>query len=397
MISAPLARLRSIGKDYPLAGRTGQAPGTLWALLRGKSVARTFSALRDIDLDIMPGESLGLVGENGAGKSTLLKIIAGVVQPTTGTLAIHGRVGALLELGAGFHPDYTGRENIFLATALMGMSRQQTFEWIDDILAFADIGDHIEQPIKHYSSGMVVRLGFAVATAMKPDLLLTDEVLAVGDESFQKKCIRWMEGYLSGGGTLLVCSHSMFHIQKLCQHAAWIHHGELKVLGAASDVTREYMIYHEEKSRCEKLATAGTATASAIARVHSIELNGVDAKNPGLLVPMGGNLEVRGTLVGPDGRAPAVAVGIVRADETAVYGLTSDMDDVVLDTLGGDTYGFHLRFPELDLLPGRYRVQAHAMDPEGLRVYDRLEAIFDISGATRELGIARLRHEWVAF
>jgi lipopolysaccharide transport system ATP-binding protein len=397
MTSTSLVRLCDIGKSYPLMASAAQQFGTLSALLRGKSAPRVFHALRGISFDVLPGQSLGLIGENGAGKSTLLKVIAGVVKPSSGEIEVRGRVGALLELGAGFHPDYSGRENIFLAAALMGLSRQQTAERLDYILAFADIGDHIEQPIKHYSSGMIVRLGFAIATAMKPDLLLTDEVLAVGDESFQKKCINWMENFLSDGGTMLVCSHSMYHIQKLCQRAAWIHHGEMRSYGAATDVTREYLTYHEEKSRLERLSIQSTP-ASGICQVRSVELNGVaSSSQTGPRLGMGDELSVRGTIHSPDGRQPSLALGIVRADETAIYGLTNEMERETLEPLSADLYGFHLRFSALPLLPGRYRIQAHAMDPEGMRVYDCVEAVFDVSGATRELGTCRLDHVWLPY
>ena len=197
----------------PRAPRLGPAaPGAARRTCSARSTASSFELTR--------GESLGVIGENGAGKSTLLKIIAGVIQPTRGTVAVNGRVGALLELGSGFHPDYTGLANIDLAAALLGLTPREIAAKRDEIIAFADIGEHIHDPIKHYSSGMVVRLGFAVATALAPDVLITDEVLAVGDESFQKKCIAWMERYLADGGTLLLCSHSMYHVQKLCRERA---------------------------------------------------------------------------------------------------------------------------------------------------------------------------------
>lgn len=395
MTSQLLLRLRNIGKDYPLMSTNGPPLGAVWALLRGARLAKHFRALHGVDLDIVAGASLGLVGENGAGKSTLLKIIAGVVKPSEGTIEIHGRVGALLELGAGFHPDYSGRDNVFLAMALMGFGRRDAEEKLDEVLSFADIGEQIEQPIKHYSSGMVVRLGFAVATAIRPDLLLTDEVLAVGDESFQKKCMRWMEGYLSGGGTLVICSHSMFHIQKLCRDAIWIHHGHVRAAGPASEVTRQYLTYHDEKSRLERLSVPARPVAG-VSQVRFLELGGdVRKQADGLYLTSGESLEVRGTIDAPDGLPPTVALGIVRADETAVYGLTNDMEAVSLKRIGGNLFGFRLRFPLLPLLPGRYRVQAHAMDPEGMRVYDCVEVMFDVTGDTRELGTCRLKHEWL--
>ena len=375
----------------------GPPLGALWALLRGAPLPKHFRALHGVDLDVVAGASLGLIGENGAGKSTLLKIIAGVVKPSEGTMEIHGRVGALLELGAGFHPDYSGRDNVFLAMALMGLGRHDAEEKLDDILAFADIGEQIEQPIKHYSSGMVVRLGFAVATAIRPDVLLTDEVLAVGDESFQKKCMRWMETYLSDGGTLVICSHSMFHIQKLCRDAIWIHHGHVRAAGSAAEVARQYLTYHDEKSRLERLSIPARPVAG-VSQVRSLKLGG-DAReqSDGLYLTFGENLEVWGTIDAPDGLPPAVALGIVRADETAVYGLTNDMEAVSLERISGNLFGFRLRFALLPLLPGRYRVQAHAMDPEGMRVYDCVEAVFDVTGETRELGTCRLDHEWLPY
>ena len=248
-----------MGKDYPKVSTGGDRLRTLAALLFRRRDMPHFRALDGVDLEVRRGESLGLIGENGAGKSTLLKIIAGVARPSRGTVEVNGRVSALLELGSGFHPEYTGRENIYLSSALMGLSRRDARGKVDAIIDFADIGAHIDEPIKHYSSGMVVRLGFAVATALEPELLITDEVLAVGDESFQKKCIQWLEGYLDAGGTLLLCSHSMFHVQTLCRRAMWIHHGEARLAGSSFDVTREYLTYHEEKRRGEAGRRGGPA------------------------------------------------------------------------------------------------------------------------------------------
>lgn len=394
--ASPLLRLQGVGKSYPVPLSASDRFGTLFALLRGRRAAHEFTALQEINLDVYRGQSLGLVGENGAGKSTLLKIIAGVVKPTCGMVTVNGRIGALLELGAGFHPEYSGRENVFLSAALMGMPRGEIARRLDEILAFADIGEHIDQPIKHYSSGMVVRLGFAIATTMRPDLLITDEVLAVGDESFQKKCVAWMEEYLAGGGTLLLCSHSMYHIQKLCQKAIWIHHGHARSIGAASDVTREYLAYHEEKARLAKALPTAADTPlphGDLYQVRSLEVNGLDGDTP-VTVRMGESLEVSGTVYSPDGRPPNVAIGLVRADGTGVYGVMSDMDSFVLNPVGGHLYGFAIRYPNLQLLPGRYQVRGHAMDPEGLRLFDHVERVLDVQGESRELGVCRLEHEW---
>lgn len=387
----PLISLRGVGKEYPVVRGRGGRIRTLWALWRGQRDPDGFTALDGIDLDVMPGQSVGLIGENGAGKSTLLKIIAGVVKASRGRVSINGRVGALLELGAGFHPDYTGRENIYLATALMGMSRRETRERLDDILAFADIGDQIDQPLKHYSSGMTVRLGFAVATTLRSDILITDEVLAVGDESFQKKCVAWIHGYLADGGTLLLCSHSMYHIQKLCHRAAWIDHGRMRVLGSSADVTREYLAYHEARAR-ERRAPAGMTPG--LYQITSLSLNGSPDPD-GCRIALGQSLRVTGRIRSPDGRRPNVMIGVVRIDGTAVYGVANDMDGHELEAAGQGEFAFGVEFDALSLLPGKYLLRAHPMDPEGFRLFDETELSFDVVGDVREVGLCRLPHRWL--
>lgn len=387
-----LVKLDNVGKSYPLTVSAGQRLRTIWRLLLRDGDIPQYCALQGVSFEIRRGESLGLIGENGAGKSTLLKIIAGVVKPSNGKVDVHGRIGALLELGSGFHPDYTGRENIFLAAALMGMSREEISSKLDSITEFADIGAHIDQPIKHYSSGMVVRLGFAVATAMRPEILITDEVLAVGDESFQKKCIRWIEDYLQRGGTLLLCSHSMYHIQTLCQKALWIHEGRPKMFGDSFDVTREYLTYHEEKSgKKESPPVAHDPTTPAIRKLWLLDEMG----NAATSLAMGANLMVRGVAYSPDDRPPVVLLGVARIDGTPVYGTHSNETKYRLTRIASSQYGFCVRFSNLYLLPGKYIVRAHAMDPEGLRLFDTVNTTVLITGQTRDYGLCRLEHEWV--
>ena len=391
----PLIQLAGVGKSYPLVQKGGHQLAQVWSRLRGTEPNNVFKALQDISFDVYKGQSVGLVGVNGAGKSTLLKLIAGVVKPSTGQLTRRGRIGALLELGAGFHPDYTGRDNIHLACALMGLSSSETQSRIEGILAFADIGKHIDQPIKHYSSGMVVRLGFAVATSVVPDVLITDEVLAVGDESFQKKCIAWMENYLADGGTLLLCSHSMYHIQKLCKQAVWIDQGRIREQGPSADVTRNYLAWHEEKGRLPD-ASASTAAGdkAGIYHVTQMSLNGKTKDHAVQLEPQS-DLTVSGSVHSPDGRTPHVAVGIVRADGTPVYGIVSEMDNQLLKANVEGLYPFEIVFKNLPLLPGRYVARTHAMDPEGMRLFDHVEQSFDVLGESREMGYVHLEHFWI--
>ena len=390
-MSEPLVSLAGITKDDPTVATGGERLRTLASLILRSGEFPHFRALEAIDLEVRRGESVALVGENGAGKSTLLKIIAGVARPTAGTVAVRGRVSALLELGSGFHPDYTGRENIYLSSAVMGMSHRETRAKVDSIVEFADIGAHIDEPIKHYSSGMVVRLGFAVATALAPDLLITDEVLAVGDESFQKKCIQWLERYLDGGGTLLLCSHSMFHVQTLCSKALWIHHGRARLFGESFDVTREYLTYHEEKRRAE--STPAPALGGNMPRIVSAWTERGDGTRAETF-RQGEDLVLQGVAYEPDDRSPVLLFGIVRADGTAVYGSPSNETGFVPTPIGERRFSFAIRFDKVALLPGKYTMRVHALDPEGLRLFDTVESEFVVTGETRDFGLVKLAHQW---
>jgi lipopolysaccharide transport system ATP-binding protein len=393
--SGALVRLEGVGKDYPKLQTSAGRFRLIANLLMGRGIADHFRALDGVSFGLRRGESLGVIGENGAGKSTLLKIIAGVIEPTRGEVAVEGRVSALLELGSGFHPEYSGMANIDLAAALMGMAPREIAARRDEIVAFADIGAHIHEPIKHYSSGMVVRLGFAVATAMRPEILITDEVLAVGDESFQKKCIAWMEAYLAGGGTLLLCSHSMYHVQKLCRHALWLRNGQVERYGDAFEVSQAYLAYHEERAAREKQGVpVETARSGALYTVREVALRDADSASVDTR-RTGEALRVSGTAYSPDGRAPNVLVGFVRADGTPVYGVSTDMEDVRLRARDDGLFAFELEVASLPLLPGKYVVRVHALDPEGVRLFDTIELPLQVRGATRELGLVRLPHRWL--
>ncbi len=388
-MSAPLLRLAGVGKDYAKIESRGGRLRLVWDLLRGRGAASVFRALDGVSLELRRGQSLGVIGENGAGKSTLLKIIAGVIKPTRGTVEVNGRVGALLELGSGFHPEYTGLANIDLAAALLGIAPAEIAGRRDEIIAFADLGEHIHDPIKTYSSGMVVRLGFAVATALDPDILITDEVLAVGDESFQKKCVAWMERYLEGGGTLLLCSHSMYHVQKLCAHALWLKDGQVAGYGQAAPITQEYLAYHEEKTAARREPLPKAELMSA--RIYAIERF---VLTPEATMDMGGDLVLSGEVHSPDGRMPVVLVGVVRADGTPVYGVATDMEGISLARVADDRYAFEIVLPSVPLLPGKYEIRAHALDPEGVRLFHTVARPLVVTGVTREMGFVRLPHRW---
>ena len=393
MTAPPLVRLVNVGKDYPRVVRPADRLRAMSRLLRNVPHRDPITVLEGVSIEIRPGESLGVIGENGAGKSTLLKILSGVIAPTRGTLDVHASLGALLELGAGFNPELRGRDNIEMAGTLMGFSARSLAEKMDEIIDFADIGRWIDEPVKHYSSGMVVRLGFALVAARRPQLLITDEVLAVGDEAFQRKCIRWIEDYLSGGGTLMLVSHSMFHIQKLCSSALWLDHGRQRGYGDVHEITQQYLAFQERRIAAQEEAATVTRSGQEF-EVAELALNGI-VQQTALALDEDNRLEMRIDVRSRDGRMPSVAIGIVRADGTPVYGVTSTMADARPQQIDAGTWRFLVRFDALPLLPGGYLARAHAMDSEELRLFDTVERGFSVRGASRELGIVRLQHQWL--
>jgi len=232
---------RNVSKCYR---KRGMAPPTLFGSLLGsfrRAPTEPFWALRDVDFAIPKGRTIGVIGPNGSGKSSLLGLVAGTITPTSGAIATEGRISSLLELGAGFHPDLTGRENVFLNAAILGIPREDVRRRFDQIVDFAGLRDFIDMPVKHYSSGMYVRLGFAVAVEMNPDILLIDEVLAVGDIAFQLKCLDRIREFQRKGKTLLFVSHALQTVEEFCDEAFLIHHGRLVERGSPPDVILKYI------------------------------------------------------------------------------------------------------------------------------------------------------------
>ena len=209
-------------------------------MLKGELMFQEFLALKDVNLEVKKGESWGLIGTNGSGKSTLLKLICGILKPYKGAVEVHGKIAPLIELGAGFDPQLTARENIYLNGALLGHKKAFMERHFNEIIEFAELGDFIDVPIKNFSSGMAARLGFAVATIVKPDILIVDEVLAVGDIAFQEKCRKRMESLLQNGTTLLFVSHSSKQVKELCQNVIWLDKGHVVAQGRAEDIIQKY-------------------------------------------------------------------------------------------------------------------------------------------------------------
>ena len=257
-------RTRKLGKCYQMYDRpVDRLKQALW---RGRrQFYKEFWALRDISLEIRQGETIGIIGSNGSGKSTLLQLICGTLHPTGGEIEINGRVAALLDLGAGFNPEFTGRENVYVKGAIQGLTRAEIDKRYDAIVAFADIGGFIDQPVKIYSSGMYVRLAFATAVNVSPDILLVDEALAVGDARFQQKCMARIREFCRSGTVILV-THDMGAVTELCSRAFWIERGGLKLEGAPKIVVEKYLEYMYEGERDPEEAPAAISKSAVVSR-----------------------------------------------------------------------------------------------------------------------------------
>jgi ABC-type polysaccharide/polyol phosphate transport system ATPase subunit len=379
----------------------------LWELFAQRSLHEEFRALHDVSFQLPRGEGLAVIGENGAGKSTLLKILAGVSSPTSGSVEVRGKVASILELGSGFHPEFTGRQNIQLNAAMLGLTPEEVEAKQPSIVEFSELGHFIDQPVKCYSTGMAMRLGFAIATQVEPDVLIIDEALSVGDGYFQKKCMDRMQEFISGGGTLLFCSHAMYYVSSFCRDALWMKNGRVQALGAANDVIREYESF---------LLKKGEAAASESVRESSAEVpeGKVEDQPRARLARIG---EVRIEAAGEPGRAAFdepwrlaldwecedpdlqfhLAVGVDRTDGVQVMAFSTRLDGLAAFT-GQRKYEATLELPRLPLLKGEYTVYVYLMDEHNLHPFDAriLSAAFVIDNASYEIGLIRAEHRWTA-
>jgi lipopolysaccharide transport system ATP-binding protein len=244
-MSESVVEFQQVSKAYPLYHHiTGGIKNLLFHPIQGvRSLKHTkFQALKDISFDVKKGETFGIIGKNGAGKSTILGLIAGVLKPNTGRVTVNGRISPLLELGAGFHPELTGRENITLKGVLIGLTRSEVLKKIDEIIEFSELDNFIDQPVRIYSSGMLARLGFSIVANLDPEILLIDEILAVGDMDFQKKCLQRMAAFKKRGVTIIFVSHNLVSVENICDRLLWIENHSSKRLGETKDILNEYSL-----------------------------------------------------------------------------------------------------------------------------------------------------------
>jgi lipopolysaccharide transport system ATP-binding protein len=371
-VSGIAIQATGLGKRYRIGQRSQQrslrehltdllaAPARrLMASVRSRGSAvedETVWALRDTSFEVRPGEVLGIIGSNGAGKTTLLKILSRITEPTEGQARLHGRVGSLLEVGTGFHPELTGRENLFLNGAILGMKRSEIARKFDQIVAFADIDRFIDTPVKRYSSGMYVRLAFAVAAHLEPEILLVDEVLAVGDAAFQRKCLGKMGDVARGGRTVLLVSHNMGAIRQLCRRCLWIEKGRIRQDGAAGAVVDAYLAASDASGETG-LATfaASPEKSSQLRGAQLLNAKGEPCTRFTCDEPVVVELlyEVRRALNGLYG-----CFQVSRDDGTAVMlSYSHDLVPNPLDGLGEGWHTLRITIPARSLGRGQYRIQ----------------------------------------
>jgi ABC-type polysaccharide/polyol phosphate transport system ATPase subunit len=403
----------NVSKSYRLWGRRSQFQTLKSALLKRQLVPtpeNSVPALQNVSFNINRGEAFGVIGRNGSGKSTLLKIISGILKPTDGVVSVNGRVSALIELGAGFHPEISGRENVYINGIMLGLTRKEVDRRFDQIVAFSGVGDYIDQPVKTYSSGMYVRLGFAVAVHVDPDILLIDEVLAVGDEEFTQQCIARIQEMKARGVTLLFVTHQLDLVRQLCDRAVWIDHGVVEGLGDPVRVCDAYLQRISGTTVADEPVTDETADEEdedgagrqdeeerwgsgeiIIPRVSLVDTKGRE------LVALGGGSSVV-IEIDFDVREPqsdfVFGVAIFHTDGTCVYGTNTEVEGWKSLRIEGKG---RVRFimPSLDLVAGNYRIDAAIHSRNG-RAYDYRRGVirFVVGSRVHDTGIYRPRHEW---
>jgi lipopolysaccharide transport system ATP-binding protein len=352
-MSEPIITVRDLGKKYRLRHQASARYVAMRDVLAGlfhgpksgrgsvrAELAEDFWALRDVSFDIEPGQVVGIIGRNGAGKSTLLKILSQIVEPTTGSVHLYGRVASLLEVGTGFHPELSGRENIFMNGAILGMSRKEIVRKFDEIVAFAEVERFLDTPVKHYSSGMYVRLAFAVAAHLEPEILVVDEVLAVGDADFQKKCLGKMHEVSRGGRTVLFVSHNVSAIASLCDRGIVFDSGSISYDGAVADALALY-------------SSAGTRVIEKLRVVDGPQIENISIDSD---AASRGDIRIRLSFESPHVlKNPHLGVVVYSSQGAAVFGYNTDMDPA-FEALPVANGGFEFCVPDAPLHSGLYKV-----------------------------------------
>lgn len=401
---------QDLGKEYKIY----DSPGARFkSLLFGSASHRSHWALKGVSFSLKRGQCMGLIGDNGAGKSTLLKLLTGTLQPTQGGLQRVGRLTAILELGAGFHPDFTGRDNLYFGGSLIGIDAAQMAQLEAGIIAFSELGAAIDRPVKTYSSGMAVRLAFALITAVEPDVLIIDEALAVGDQHFQKKCIDRIDAFRANGCTILFCSHSLYHVRHLCDVSLWLDGGQVRGFGDTDSVLSSYEAHVRQKNAPlaspeapEALPDPAAPQANALsqptaqpadrAAITSVQ---VDALEQGHEMPMLRSKDLIITVEAqvPGDTPPSIGLMLEQWHGVGITSLASHAEGVTPRRVEGDRWRLTLQFPDLPLHSGDYVLSAYLFDEKGLMTYDEWKqcTVFKWVSPSLTPGLVRLPHRWI--
>lgn len=368
---------------------------------------RELWALQDIDLIVMPGEVVGIVGQNGSGKSTLLQLVCGTLTPTHGEVRVNGRIAALLELGAGFNPEFTGRENVLMSAAIMGLNQTEIADRIEDIIDFSGVRDFIEQPVKTYSSGMYIRLAFSVAINVDPDILIIDEALSVGDGAFARKSFARIMQMRDAGKTILFCSHSLFQVESLCARAIWINQGKIILDGESAQVVSTYQAFLDKSTSDSTLETPiANNDASLLDRQHvqgsahlekvKLQVNG--SNTPHAVITSGQSDIVIGVAFASDPTLPCpnVAMTLQTKDGRTITSAATWEDHFTVQRTSIGSGQVCLRLEQLPLLKGEYQVNIYLLCERGLHVYDTAEGVatLQVRQIGRLQGYFSIPHQW---
>ena len=365
-------------------------------ILTGKDSAHRIRALEGVSFQVEAGQTLGVVGQNGSGKTTLLKIVSGAAHPSSGRVEVDGRIGALLDLGAGFHPEFSGRENIRFSGALMGLEPDRVREAEDRIVAFSELAEFIDQPVRTYSAGMYVRLGFAVSTGFHPAVLVIDEALAVGDQPFQKKCTDRILSIKKRGAAIVICSHNLYQIRTLCEEAIWLREGRPQSQGDAVTVVEDYSRFLGQASapRDGGADTAGSDTTRNC-RIENLRLeDGSGSRSGSFRTGETLRLEIVAEFASDFRGRPSLRVAIRRDDGLSIHE-TRIRSIEELQSLGGGRYRGRLTLREIPLLAGGYRILAvagsHSEEPAP---GSWVSIPFNVRSRGGDWGAVRLEHRW---
>lgn len=364
----------------------------LWEAVWGRPMHDAFPALTDISFTVLKGSTLGIIGDNGAGKSTLLKILARTLTPSGGRISIQGRVSALLELGSGFHHEFTGRQNIYLNASLLGLSEKEIKSSEQEIIEFADLGDFIDRPIRTYSSGMIVRLGFSIATSVNPDILVVDEALSVGDQSFQEKCIQRMQEFRRRNKTIIVCSHSMFLINALCASSIWLEDGKIMDHGPSNEVVSRYLASKENRHN-HKIANKKTSRSQEVF-VEDIQVLGND-EQPLSSLHQFRKISIQASIkcLRKDLRGH-IAVIFEDANENSLFAACTH-DEFNESLKFNQNHKLSLVLPVITLQKGSVFIRVIVTDEHGLRIVEqKRKGPFPIVSSHPEGGLIWMQHEW---